>query len=309
VRGKVAFGLYAGRCVTEPASRLKQREDVSAAEAWRRAGIPTDVVNGVLRPFFGGVLLEQGMTTSRRFTDLMMRMFVLGGSTVPARGMQRLPEVLAEALPAGCLRLGTPVRQLRPTRVDTDAGAVTARAVVVAADPWGAHDLLGGVVDGMPAPPQPRGVTTVYHAAPEARGSSDAGGILMVDSGASPVTNSVVISRAAPEYAPTGRMLVSSSMVHGGALPDPDGPEVRRALARLHATDTSTWEHVATYEIPRAQPGMPAPHPMRRPVRLASGVDTVYVAGDHRDTSSIQGALVSGRRAAEAVLADLGVAR
>jgi monoamine oxidase len=30
-----------------------------------------------------------------------------------------------------------------------------------------------------------------------------------------------------------------------------------------------------------------------------------YVAGDHRDTSSIQGALVSGRRAARAVVRDL----
>ena len=37
---------------------------------------------------------------------------------------------------------------------------------------------------------------------------------------------------------------------------------------------------------------MPAPHPFRRRVRL----DGVYVCGDHRDTSSIQGAMVSGRR-------------
>jgi hypothetical protein len=40
-------------------------------------------------------------------------------------------------------------------------------------------------------------------------------------------------------------------------------------------------------------------------VRLAGSSGTVYVAGDHRDTSSIQGALVSGRRCAAAVLADL----
>jgi Flavin containing amine oxidoreductase len=54
---------------------------------------------------------------------------------------------------------------------------------------------------------------------------------------------------------------------------------------------------------------MPAPHPMRRPVRLPYEADSIYVTGDHRDTSSIQGALVSGRRAAEAVLEDLGVTR
>jgi heterodisulfide reductase subunit A-like polyferredoxin len=44
---------------------------------------------------------------------------------------------------------------------------------------------------------------------------------------------------------------------------------------------------------------MTAPHPLRRPVEAPER--GVWVAGDHRDTSSIQGALVSGRRAATAV--------
>jgi predicted NAD/FAD-dependent oxidoreductase len=95
-------------------------------------------------------------------------------------------------------------------------------------------------------------------------------------------------------------------MVHGSVPDDLDGPEVRAALARVHDTDTASWELLATYDLPHALPGMPAPHPMVRPVRLAGGGERVYVAGDHRDTSSLQGALVSGRRAATAVLEDLG---
>jgi predicted NAD/FAD-dependent oxidoreductase len=98
-------------------------------------------------------------------------------------------------------------------------------------------------------------------------------------------------------------MLVSMSLVGGAEPVDPDGAAVRASLARMHGTDTTRWQHLATYDLPHALPGMPAPHPMRRPVRLRRG--TVYVAGDHRDTSSIQGALVSGRRAATAVLDDL----
>ena len=300
--GKAAFGLYAGLCVTLPAGSLKRREDVSAAEAWRRANIPADVVNAVLRPFFSGVLLEQEMSTSRRFTDLMMRMFARGRSTVPAGGMQRLPEQLAAGLPAGTVRLGTRVSSVAPARVHTEERSYAARAVVVAADPWTASRLLP---DGV-APPQSRGVTTVYHAAPP---FPEASSTLLLDSDRSPVANSIALSCAAPEYAPPGQVLVSTSMVHGSAPDDLDGPAVRGALARLHGTDTSRWERVATYELPRALPAMRAPHPMRRPVRLTDGDDRIYVAGDHRDTSSIQGALVSGRRAAAAVLDDLGVTR
>jgi protoporphyrinogen oxidase len=227
-------------------------------------------------------------------------MFARGQSTVPALGMQRLPEQLAGALPPGTVQLSSPARRVSADVVDTDGGELTARAVVVATDGWTAARLLPGVLTA----PAPRGVTTVYHSAPA---FPEATAMLLLDADASPVANTIVLSSAAPEYAPPGRALVASSMVHGAAPQDPDGPEVRATLARVHGTDTAAWELVATYDLPHALPGMRAPHPMRKPVRLTDAGETVYVAGDHRDTSSIQGALVSGRRAARAVLADLRV--
>ncbi len=299
--GKVALGAYAARCAVGPADGLKEREDVPASAAWQHARVPEDLVDGLLKPFFSGVLLEQDMSTSRRFTDLMMRMFARGRSAVPSLGMQRMPEQLASGLPPGSVRLSTRVHRVAAESVETSEGPVAARSVVVAADPWGATELLPHLL----AEPSPRGVTTVYHSLPHDPSRT---GTLLLDADGSPVANTVVISAAAPSYAPAGRDLVSTSLVHGsGPVPDPDGPEVRAALARLHGTDTSRWEHVATYSLPHALPGMPAPHPLRSPVRFVGGSERMYVAGDHRDTSSIQGALVSGRRAADAVLSDLGV--
>jgi protoporphyrinogen oxidase len=301
VAGKAALAAYAGACVALPARSVRRRADISAAEAWRRARIPSDVVDTLLRPFLSGVLLELDMSSSRRFTDLMFKMFARGASTVPAGGMQRLPEQIAGGLPPGCVRTGVRVLAVTPSSVETDDGPVAARGVVVATDGWAAADLLPGRVE---APP-PRGVTTVYHAAAD---FPEATGMLLMEPGGSPVPNTIALSVAAPEYAPAGQVLVSSSVIHGPghqAGLHADGPEVRSALARLHGTETSSWQHVATYDLPQALPGMPAPHPMRRPVRLPGGSGTVYVAGDHRDTSSIQGALVSGRRCADAVLADL----
>ena len=296
--GKAALASYAARCVLLPADRIRSRDDVSSAQAWRDARVPDAIAHRVLTTFFSGVLLEQEMTTSRRFTDLMIRMFVRGASTVPARGMQALPTRLAARLSPGSLRLNEPVRSVAPDGVDTETGRVSARAVVVATDAWAAEGLTT-----LDRTPPARGVTTAYHSAPDFPSASSR---LLLDADGSPVTNTIAISKAAPEYAPPGRVLVSTSMVHPVAV-DPDGPEVRAALARLHRTDTAGWELISTYDLPQALPGMPAPHPFRRPARLSADNGTVYLAGDHRDTSSIQGALVSGRRAAEAVLADLGV--
>lgn len=293
LRGKAALAAYAGACLALPASRLLRRDDVSSAEAWAGAHVPDAVAERVLRTFFSGVLLEREMTTTRRFTDLMVKMFVVGASTVPARGMQALPEQLAVHLPPGVLRLGTAARSVTATRVETDQGTLHARAVVVATDAWDG----GGLVAGLRTPPA-RGVTTVYHSAPEFPTASS---MLLLDADDSPVANTIAISRAAPEYAPPGRVLVSTSFVHPHGV-DPDGAEVRRVLSRLHGTGTDSWDVVATYDLTHALPGMPAPHPFSQPVRVPATDGDVFVAGDHRTTSSIQGALVSGARAAEAVI-------
>jgi Flavin containing amine oxidoreductase len=76
-------------------------------------------------------------------------------------------------------------------------------------------------------------------------------------------------------------------------------PTVRRELARLYGVPTDDWAHLHTAEISHALPALPAGVPLRRDVALGDGL---FVAGDHRDTPSQQGALVSGRRAAEAVV-------
>lgn len=293
LRGRTALGRYAAEVTLLPARMLKQRPDVPATEAWRAAGIPDQVVREVLVPFFAGVVLDPSLTTSRRYVDLMMRMFARGRAAVPARGMQQIPEQLAAGLPAGVLRLDCPVRAVRPDGVDTAGADVPARAVVVATDGWTAADLLPGRVEA----PRACGVTTVYHAAPTWPGASRT---LVVDADpASPVINSIVLSEAAPAYAPVGTALVATSM-----LTPSSGADLLSRLGALHETGTSGWQEVGRYDVPRALPAMPAPHPLTRPVRRGG----VYVCGDHCDTGSIQGALVSGRRAADAVLADLGAA-
>ncbi|MGZ4493740.1 MAG: protoporphyrinogen/coproporphyrinogen oxidase [Nocardioides sp.] len=293
-RGKVALGRYAATVATLPPRMLKRREDVPATRAWREAGIPAEVVDSVLVPFLAGVVLDPEVDTSRRYTDLMMRMFARGRSVVPSLGMQRIPEQLAAGLPAGSVRLGVRVDGVEEGCVRTAGGPLTARAVVVATDGWSAAALLPGRV----AAPTPRGVVTVYHAATPWEGARST---LVVDADRSPVTNTVVMTPAAPTYAPAGRALVATSLLGD----EPPEAELLARLADLHATDTSGWERVGRYHVPHALPAMPAPHPLRSPVRRGAAT---YVCGDHVDTSSIQGALVSGRRAAEALLADLGVA-
>jgi predicted NAD/FAD-dependent oxidoreductase len=61
------------------------------------------------------------------------------------------------------------------------------------------------------------------------------------------------------------------------------------------------WEHLRTYRIAHGQPDQSPPLRPKQRQRLEQGL---WVCGDHRDTGSIQGALYSGRRCAEAILAE-----
>ena len=80
--------------------------------------------------------------------------------------------------------------------------------------------------------------------------------------------------------------------------------EVLEQLGDWFGSVVKDWRHLRTYRIPYALPSQasPALAVPERPVRWQPGI---YVSGDHRDNASIQGAMVSGRRAAEAVLKDL----
>lgn len=263
-----------------------------------------DLTDTVLRPFLAGVFLEDSLDTSKRFLDTVMRSFMQGVPGVPAGGMQQIPLQLAAQLPVGSIHLNTSVTSASPTSVNTASGSIACRQVVVAVDAAAASDIL----PGLPVPAS-HDVTTWYHLADcDPRDLTAGKSTIVVDgrkftagdtSADRPLINTVVLTHAAPGYANRERTLVSSSAL--GLHGDVDAERrARKHLAALYGVPTEGWTHVATYPVARALPAMPAPH-TPRPVRVAANL---YVAGDHREVSSINGAIASGRRAAQAALAE-----
>jgi predicted NAD/FAD-dependent oxidoreductase len=75
--------------------------------------------------------------------------------------------------------------------------------------------------------------------------------------------------------------------------------DTRAQLARWFGAGVARWTVVGGYPILHALPLCAHAEWQQSNPRLMEGV---YVCGDHRETPSIQGALASGRRAAESVL-------
>jgi len=296
VAEKIRLARYVAPVVAQPAARTLRRDDVSWGAALDAAGVHGELRHAVLEPFLAGVLGEDRQETSRRFVDLLLRCFVLGNPSLPAGGIRALPDQLAAGLPAGTISLHTPVRAVHGTSVRTDDGTWHARAVVVAAGPTTSARLLD-----LPMPTM-RSLTTVYLRA----STSPALGrhpLLHLDGDRrGPVVNTAVVSDAAPDYCAGGALVAAT--VLGDRSDYATRREVRRQLALIYGAPSDTWDHVATYAVAEALPAMLPPLDLTQEVDLGAGR---FVAGDHRDTASQQGAMVSGRRAARAVLRRLDV--
>lgn len=79
----------------------------------------------------------------------------------------------------------------------------------------------------------------------------------------------------------------------------PTEAQVRQHVTVIWGSDAADWRLLRRDDIPHALPAQSAPLRTRTRARLS---ERVYIAGDHRDTASIQGALVSGDRVAHALL-------
>lgn len=300
----VAFARWLAPAFTRRLSD-RARDDRPLREAWDAAGLRGPLRTAVLEPFLAGVVAEADGVTSNAFVQELVRYFARGRPGLPAQGIAAVPaQLAARARAAGAeIRLGARAERVERdgpiVEVDVAGGeALRAGRVVVAVGPETVAELT-------PVPrPATNGLQTWWFAATHAPSAS---ALLRVDGRRGgrrgPVVNTAVISHTAPSYAPAGRHLIEATCLLPRGVATAGEDEVRRHLAELWDAEVTDWQLLRRDDIPDALPTQPSPLRAPRQPRVA---DRVYLAGDHRDAASIQGALASGERAARAVLVEAG---
>jgi phytoene dehydrogenase-like protein len=291
------------QALTMPLPEIFAAPEQTTEAFLREAGVSDLMLDRFFRPFLGGIFLSRDLDTSSRMFAFVYKMLAAGDSALPAEGMGAIPAQIAARLPEGSLRLRVPVARI--ARIGGEFWVVlrggdrmAAERVVVATDGPSAAKITGL----LPAP-EARAVSCVYFAVE--RPPVDEPLLVLDGEGTGPVTTLAVPSLVAPSYAPAGAHLVSVAVL-GPPTGDDAALEAaaREQLSGWFGADVAGWKRLAVYHIPFAQfdqrPGVL--EPAARPVRLAPDQ---YVCGDHVENASINGALAAGRRAAEALLADL----
>lgn len=271
---------------------LFTRPETSALAQLHEAGFSEQMIDCFLRPLFAGLSLDPSLEFSSRSLDFFFQMLVEGDAAVPAMGMGAISAQMASRLPKTSIRYHAAVDEVADHHVVVDGERIQAKAVVIATDAADARRLTHGEVED----PGSHAMTTWWFTAPETPIRRP---VIVLDGNSSSAINELaVLSQISAHYSPDDRALVAVATPHLGTAER----EVRSALTEWFGAGVEDWETIRVDAIERAQPRQAVGEQPDQSVRLSSGM---FVTGDHRQHASMNGALTSGKRVADAVVARL----
>ena len=276
MREKIAFASFL-------ASKASNRQSLGEC-AKRFSALYQDA----LKPFLCGVFLTNPDQIASDAAQKILRSFIKGRPGVPAEGVGVFSDRLASRLRN--IRYNTKVVEVSEDRVMTDSEELYADFIIVATDGSTAHQITG-----LGLAPTPLASTTWYHALDAAPENSN---LLAVQKGGS-VINSVAISQFAPKYAPAGKTLISST-----TLTSESESRVVDEISKIWNVGSSSFTFLGNYEISFSLPLHGVNSPLYSKYRVG---EKIYFAGDHMTYPSQQGAMESGRIAAEEIIRRVGL--
>jgi protoporphyrinogen oxidase len=288
------------RLLNQRNSYLFEKNDYPTAKVLDRYGFSQTLQNHFLKPFYRGIFLERDLETSRRMFDFLFKMFAKGRATLPENGMESLIVQLVDSLPANSILFGKTVSNIDKNKLITEDGSsYFADQIIIAT----ALDKLSPLLNHSPSLPEKkqwRGCTTVYFKTytPPYKDK-----LIALNTLDNPLVNNLaVLSNINPSYAPEGQCLISATILgiddrEDSILAD----AIKLEMSKWFKSAIDDWELLKVYRIPNALPNVPHVSYDIEPNSIVID-ENIYLCGDHMLQGSIQGALRSGRQAAELLI-------
>ena len=268
-------------------------ESGTAISCIEAAGFSTGFTESFLRPFFGGVMLDEGLDVpADRFLRTLHR-FATGSAELPAGGMQSLADALAAPIESE-IRFDTTAVTATPEGVNlADGSRIDASEIVLATPLDVTARLLGSA--SPPGDDAWSGTTAVHFASPQR--VIDEPIIVLNGRNQGSVNLTCSPSQVAPGIAPPGTHSVLASLRPGRHDPSEiDVDAIRGETADLLGVDGSSWRHLITTNVPHALPRPGATPEVSPP-------PGIRVAGDWMEDPSIENSIRIGMKTAHELLA------
>ncbi len=296
---KVRMAAWRQHVSTSSIEEIFQKPDSSTMQYLLSMRFSQTMIDRFLRPFLGGVFMDQTLNTSSRATDFLFKMFASGDTTLPEQGIGALAQQLAHKLQPDQIRTSEKAIKIQGTTVTLESGELlTARHVVVATEETGVKHLVPDFV----ARPTLQ-TNCLYFCMSEL---PLAGPYLILNGGQDGIINSMCfLTEVAHTYAPSGKHLLSVTTRENANHANTSMEEtVRSQLVNWFGSQVKNWQHLRTYRLLNAQPALSPPFVLNNlsPSKIRAGL---YMCGDHRSTATFNGAIGSGRETAQEIINEL----
>ena len=292
---KFLVAKFRHRALSGTIPEVFSRQETSTLHYLQDLGFSPSMIERFFRPFLGGVFLDPELKTSSRMAEFIFRMFASGDTSLPSEGMGAISQQLCSRLPPKKIRTQARVTSIHNTTVTLDSGeALSAQGIVVATEGPATGELIPSFT-----PPPYRSVTSLYFAVPETPYKGPY--LLLNGEGIGPINNLCVLSQVAPTYSQNSQQLLSASILNRIGQSDSNlESQVRRQLQDWFGVQAKDWQHIATSTINAAQPRQVVP--FQNPYAFQSHLQNgIFVCGDFCTTGTIDGAIFSGRQAAQEI--------
>jgi len=265
----------------------------TALDVIQEAGFRDNFVEAFLRPFFGGVFLDESLSVSAdRFLRTLHR-FSHGQAELPASGMQQIAEAMAAPL-KGSIHFGRSAINIQSGKAVICEDDFTISAdVVVLATPF---DVTARLLDWNIEEEDAHWSSTasVHFSANEQVMNEPI--IALNGSGKGALNLVCSPSAVAPGYAPAGSHCVLASLrPFLGDSRQIDVDEIREEAGKILGVNPSDWGHIKTNIVRNALPVVGGG-------KKFEALPGVVLAGDWLADPSIESAVESGIHAAHEII-------
>lgn len=309
---KLLIGLTRLKVLTKGDDEILSAEEVTTIDLLKKIGFSDAILERFFRPFFGGIFFDRELETTSRLFNFIFKCLALGDNTLPAKGIAAIPEQLAAKLPSNSILFNSRVVSVdsesdssSKIRVKLQNGQMLESefGVILAVEEPEAVKLLAGEKPSEVRQPV-RSTVCLYFSADQDKVPVQDPVLLLNGSGKGIVNNMFFATNVAPSYAPAGKALVSVTLVGiYGDVADED--LVDRVVNELSGwfgeSVVGSWSYLRMYRIGFAQPNQCPPTNLKKNPKIKPGL---YICGDYVTSATFDGALVSGRKAAETLLQD-----
>lgn len=265
-----------------------QTKDLTTLKFLELYGFSKKIINGFFKPFFNGIFLEKELETSSKFFKNVFSNFNKGYAAIPENGMQEIPDQMLRKLNPKNLLLGRRVIEAKnPKKIVLDNNDIIQAKYMVLTG------LSNSLVNNHKI--EFNSVKTFYFSSRVKVKHSKYINLFPYDD---VINNVAILSSISKKYSPEGKTLFSVSVLESDLSETELIKLIQNKLSKFYGNKNANYIFLKFMNIKKATV-------KQNPGYFESKIidnENIIFAGDYTTYGSIEGAVVSGIKAAEKIL-------